>query len=236
MSIIVTEKVKYKKHRKKRKIKLSRKMQLIVVALCLVVFASTATLYVRYNIKKYCKEYAEAIIATNVSDSLYLAASQVINDNVKYKNYEEFVNITRDSSSEICFIQTNMLLVNLLMVDLTNNAQKNINTLCSNYKVAMPIGVMFGSVMYAEHGNVHDIDIVPIGNIYCSYQTSFENAGINQTRHSLYFNVEATLEIVLPLYIKKQIVSIRFLVFENIIVGKVPEFYLGGGSNIDLTP
>lgn len=224
---------------KKKKKTYSAKKKFVVAMLCIAILVSTSTLYIRHNVKKYCKSYAEALVGTKVSDCLYLSASQVISEEAKYKGYSQFVDITKDNNGLISFVQVNMMLVNLLMVDLTNACQFNMNTLCDDYKVKMPFGVLFGSVLFADEGHALNADIVPIGNIYCAFESSFKNAGINQTRHSLYFNIEAKVELVLPLYVQTQNISIKVLVYENIIVGKVPDIYMDGiGSNngVDLTP
>ncbi|MEG1609314.1 MAG: sporulation protein YunB [Clostridia bacterium] len=214
------------------------KKRFFVAMLCIAILVFSSTFYIRHNVRNYCTEYAEALVGTKVSDCLYLSASQTLCSNPKYQGYSQFVDVCKDINNNVSFVQINMLLVNLLMVDLTNACQNNMNTLCADYKVKMPFGVLFGSVLFADNGLCLDMDIVPIGNIYCAFESSFKNAGINQTKHCLYFNIEAKVELVLPLYVKAQNISIKVLVYEHIIVGKVPDVYMDGvdSDGIDLLP
>lgn len=218
--------------------KLGKKSRYFIALICVIVFAVSTTLFIRNNVKKYCQNYAQAIVNTNVSDCLFISTSEVLTQNDRYSKYEDFVQITKDSEDKVSFIRINMLLVNLLMVDLTNTCQENINKLCNEFKVKMPFGVLFGSVLFADEGHSLGADIVPIGNISCALDSQFTKAGINQTRHSLFFNINAKVELTLPLYVDTQNVSIKVLVFETIIAGKVPDVYMEGveGNAMDLVP
>ena len=59
----------------------------------------------------------------------------------------------------------------------------------------------------------------------------FINVGINNTLHKIYLTINAKVEMNLP--IKKQVINInqQVLLCESVIVGKVPNIYLGGMSD-----
>jgi hypothetical protein len=63
------------------------------------------------------------------------------------------------------------------------------------------------------------------------FVTSFEEAGINQTRHTVYLRAAVTLRIVAPTGSSSVQVDHQIAIAESVIVGRVPESYLafGGG-------
>jgi len=68
--------------------------------------------------------------------------------------------------------------------------------------------------------------VSPIGSVSSSFSSEFETAGINQTIHRIYLNINANVGVVLPLYTKKFNTTQHVLIAESIIVGSVPEVYL----------
>ena len=68
---------------------------------------------------------------------------------------------------------------------------------------------------------------------------SFAGAGVNQTRHSVYMDVEATVTVVMPSGSKEISSVTEVLVAESVIVGEVPDVFLQGdifGERYDLVP
>ena len=64
--------------------------------------------------------------------------------------------------------------------------------------VKMPFGwITDKSVFYILRPKI-TVKIEPIGNIKTNYDSLFESAGINQTRHKIYVNVIAKLRLILP--------------------------------------
>ena len=73
---------------------------------------------------------------------------------------------------------------------------------------------------------------MPIGSVITSFSSSFESAGINQTKHSLYIDANITISVILALTTKHVDFVTQVLICENIIVGKVPEFYFSAGNSV----
>ena len=71
-----------------------------------------------------------------------------------------------------------------------------------------------------------------VGNITTSYESEFESAGINQTRHKIYLNLTTTMRVVVPFNSKEVEVTCQIPVSDTIIVGKIPETAINmNGSN-----
>ena len=62
-----------------------------------------------------------------------------------------------------------------------------------------------------------------IGKINTSYESIFESAGINQTRHKIYLNVDMKVRVIVPLKSRDVEVSCQIPVSDTIIVGKIPD-------------
>jgi hypothetical protein len=54
----------------------------------------------------------------------------------------------------------------------------------------------------------------------------FDQAGINQTRHLVYFNVDSKIKIAVPFINEEIKVSTTVPIAETIIVGEVPDTYV----------
>ena len=71
-------------------------------------------------------------------------------------------------------------------------------------------------------------------NAICDIQSTFDDAGINQTRHQIMLNIDATVYIVIPWYKTNVELSTNFVIAETVIVGTVPEYFtrVDGSENV----
>ena len=109
----------------------------------------------------------------------------------------------------------------------------------SSERVTVPLGAALGITLFAGSGPGIPVSIIPIGSIATDFATEFEACGINQTRHKVYLCVTASIRIVIPTGAKTTKVSANMLVAESIIVGKVPEGFVGynlGEEELNMTP
>ena len=86
--------------------------------------------------------------------------------------------------------------------------------------------------MFYNMGPKITVKMQQIGNITTSYESEFESAGINQTRHKIYLNMTATMRVIVPFNSKEVEVTCQIPVSDTIIVGKIPETAITmNGSN-----
>jgi len=119
-------------------------------------------------------------------------------------------------------MQANTVKINQMAADITLNVQKKLKELDAK-KVSIPMGQLFGSYLFADWGPHLQIVIHPIGTINVNVVDRFEQAGINQTRHKIYFSFDTTVKVVIPLHSGEVKVATMVPVAENIVVGDVPE-------------
>ena len=99
--------------------------------------------------------------------------------------------------------------------------------------MSVPLGAALGITLLAGSGPGIPISIVPIGSVQTNFETEFEACGINQTRHKVFMQLSASIRIVIPTGAKTTNVTANMLVAESIIVGKVPESFVGYNLNPD---
>lgn len=144
-------------------------------------------------------------------------------------NYDEMVNIEKDSQGNISLIRANTVKLNYLSSELAIECNKQITEM-GNIGVSVPIGWMSGNSAIYNLGPNMKVKIEPVGNMNVTYDSKFESAGINQTRHKIYLKVNAKVRILVPLNSEEIEVNCEIPVSETIIVGKIPDTAIDFGS------
>ena len=136
-------------------------------------------------------------------------------------NYDEMIIIDKDNEGNINMIRANTVKLNYLTSRLSIRCNEELQKM-GEVGVEVPLGWMTDNSAFYEFGPDLNVKIDPIGNMKVSYESKFESAGINQTRHKIYLNVEARVRMKIPLHSKEQVITCQIPVAETIIVGKTP--------------
>ena len=205
-----------------------------IVALVLVLSLLTgAGLYVRSNIvplvteKAYYSIRGEAVTALN-------DAYQKTVDEMTSLGYSDFVTVTKDSNGKISFISVDMLKVNNVMSFISTVVLEEMQSIATD-GVDVPLGAFSGILLLGDNGKDVNIEVETVGIAECNFRSDFETVGINQVRHTLYIDIVASANVVLPLYAKDVFCESSLLLCENVIVGEVPEFYLENKGVFDIS-
>ena len=143
-------------------------------------------------------------------------------------DFSDFVTITRDSNDEIVMISANSALVNLLARNTAIMAQSKINAI-KGYDVNIPLGTLSGIPLLSEKGPTVNVTVSPIGTVNCTFTSTFETAGINQTLHRIYIHVASKVDLIMPTSHLEVETTTPVLIAESVIIGKVPDVFLQGG-------
>ena len=101
------------------------------------------------------------------------------------------------------------------------------------------IGTFTGIPFLIGRGPVIKLKLVPIGVVNSNFDSEFNSVGINMTKHSLFLYINIHVSVALPVQAYDIYTTNQVLLAESIIVGKVPEVYLNGGSlgkSLNLVP
>ena len=79
-----------------------------------------------------------------------------------------------------------------------------------------------------------EVQILPVGAVHTSFDTEFETAGINQTRHKIFLNLRATVSLIVPTGSQLVEVTSTVPIAESIIVGEVPESFVDVNNEEDM--
>jgi len=170
-------------------------------------------------------------------------ATEIINNAVRSKiaeqgmQYRDIIEIHKDSGGRIVMIQANTPKINKISAETTLAAQTALLRM-QEESIYVPLGQVTGIYILSNLGPGLKVEVVPMGMVRLNVVDTFEQAGINQTRHSIYFNYDTDVRIIIPLMSGRVNVTTRVPVAESIIIGDVPSTFisipggvLGGGIN-----
>lgn len=140
-------------------------------------------------------------------------------------SYSDLITLERSEDGDIVALTSNMAKANLLRAQLLEVALSALEDL-ETVDMKIPWGVISGWDVLSVLGSGVTVRIVYTGTASAEFQNSFTEAGINQTRHQIFFAVEADLLILLPGRQIHTTVTTQVCVAETILVGKVPDTYL----------
>ncbi len=147
--------------------------------------------------------------------------------------YNDLVNIVTNEEGKIIMLNANSIMINKLSKELVKSAQVKLSEI-GDAGMTIPLGNFTGISLFIGVGPEVKIKLIPIGSVHCNFESKFETSGINQTHHRIYVNVEASVNMVLPIKNIKVKTSNQVLISESIIVGEVPSTYLNSNSMQDM--
>lgn len=215
---------KYKK-RKRRKAR-------ILLALFLS-FVVVSFLYVYCIVNPVVVKATEHMIfslsTSAVSDAIY----DVLNE--ENITYDDLVNIQYDKNGDISLISLQTIRLNLVARKFYQVAQVYLDNM-GRAGIDVALGTFTGIPFLSGVGPKINLKLISIGAMTSTFENSFKSAGINQTNHSLYIHLYASVSMILPAYSKTIDSVTEMLVAESVIVGDVPNVYLGNNSSLNFSP
>lgn len=191
---------------------------LLVSVLIFVIFSFMVNPVIMDTVEAKSKALATRAMNSSIADV-------VMNSIV----YDELVTIVSDEFGNISMIQANSLEINNLNKDLAQACEERIGEY-GQVGVTIPVGTFTGIPLLVGRGPRIRVKMTPIGSVVCRFLSHFESAGINQTVHKIYVNINATISVVMPLSTRSFQTVQQVLISESVIVGQVPEVYLNSDT------
>ncbi len=214
---------------KKKKAKLWHRKRGLFTFLCvLIAIVCVAVFYIVRVINPIIVSIGEAKVKSLATKAINTAVTEVLCDGY---NYDDIIEIKSDEQGNITYIRAHSLTVNKLTRDLVATSQSKLDII-GEQGIGIPMGTLLGIPIFMGKGPEIRIKLFPIGAISCSFRSEFSQAGINQTNHKIYVNVNSNVSVILPVSARNVQNTSQFLICESIIVGKVPEVYLNS-NNLD---
>lgn len=151
------------------------------------------------------------------------AVNEVISNNENVKT--GFMVMEKDSEGKITAVTPDVSLMNTLKSEIAITVSRKINE-TTNSKIKVPLGNISGISLLSNVGPKITFNLIPYGKTEVDFETTFKEAGINQTRHRV--DVKVNLNVALLLSsraISSSKIETTVPVSETIIVGDVPTSY-----------
>ena len=217
-------------HGKYKKIKKRKRHIIIGLVACFVV---CVFVYI------YCVVNPVVINATR--QTILSLSTSAVNDavfEVLAKNnltYDDLVLVEYDVNGDVIMISLNTVELNKLTREIYQVSQQKLDIM-GNKGVEVSLGTFTGFPILSGYGPVINLKLVPVGAVSANFSSSFKSAGINQTNHSLYVKLFASVSLILPAYSSTIDCTTEVLVAESVIVGDVPDVYLGSNNSLNFSP
>ncbi|OOP75216.1 sporulation protein YunB [Clostridium beijerinckii] len=199
----------------------------IVLIIVIIVILNITVMFFDQRVMPSVTEIATIMAKSQTLDIINKKSVDILSKDFKY---DEMVKIEKDNQGNIILIQADTGKLNYIAAELSTECNKELGDMKNN-AIKVPLGWMSDKSAFYNVGPKISVEIEPIGNISTSYESKFESAGINQTRHKIYLNVTAKIRLRLPLRNQDAEVSTQVPVSDTIIVGKIPNTTLGFPTN-----
>ncbi|SHH05967.1 sporulation protein YunB [Thermosyntropha lipolytica DSM 11003] len=197
----------------------SRKWRWIIIW---IILAVVAFIYVDLRIQKSLLEIAKSKAQIRGVEMI----NKIVNDKVVAQiKYEDLVIVHKDDKGHVVLLQPNTIMFNKMMSNTVIEITASLNEL-KEESIPIPLGQLTGSKMLAAAGPRFNVRIIPAGQVNVEVMDKFEQAGINQTRHLIYFQIDHTLRIAVPFMADEIKVRSTIPLAETIIIGDVPQTYV----------
>ena len=218
----------YQERYKKRK---RRKARIL-----LLIFLSVFSLSLTYL---FCVVNPVVIEATrhSIFSLSTSAVSDAVYDVLEEENlsYNDLVEIEYSSDNAVSVISLKTIKLNMIARRFYQVAQVYLDRM-GDTGVDVALGTFTGIPFMSGLGPKINLKLVSIGAMTSTFKNYFMSAGINQTNHSVFIELYASVSLILPAYSATIDSVTEVLVAESVIIGDVPQVYFGDNANLDFSP
>lgn len=195
----------------------------------LVVFAVAlgGLLLFRSHYRPLLRELAETQIKNATSDLTNDALTELLaRDSIAY---DRIVYFEKDLNGRITAMKTNILEVNRMKTEILEIINQEILA-WDTAKLGIPIGSLIFPELFAGKGFCIPVHVLSIRNSDASFESRFQQAGINQTLHRLMMEVNVDASILVLGRTESFSITSEVVAAETVIVGEVPGTFLNTGG------
>lgn len=149
--------------------------------------------------------------------------------------YQDLVIYRQDESSQLIYLKVDSVALGRLVTASAAAIKTHLADLEQKI-IEVPLGQATGIYLLANYGPVLKIPVKSMGVVDIKVEDSFQQAGINQVKHTIYMDIQTDIQVVLPFMPHKEKAGLRLPIADSVIVGKVPEVYLAPGSGLFSAP
>jgi len=188
----------------------------------LVLALLAAAVSLLWHLKPVMTSMATARVSNLVNRIVSAAVNEAVeNGDIDYQN---FVIFEKDETGHITALRSNVAEVNRMQGQITDEILHRLSEVATS-ELEIPLGTLTGSALLAGRGPSLFVRMQAVGSASAAFRNQFTAAGINQTRHQIFLDVDVYMSILLPGMKTSTRVSNEIAVAETVIVGSVPDTY-----------
>lgn len=188
----------------------------------LVLALLAAAVSLLWHLKPVMTSMATARVSNLVNRIVSAAVNEAVeNGDIDYQN---FVIFEKDETGHITALRSNVAEVNRMQGQITDEILHRLSEVATS-ELEIPLGTLTGSALLAGRGPSLFVRMQAVGSASAAFRNQFTAAGINQTRHQIFLDVDVYMSILLPGMKTSTKVSNEIAVAETVIVGGVPQTY-----------
>lgn len=216
--------MRYQRHRLNRT---ALRWRLKICVLVIFGLFVAINISVRPLLKKMTAVQAEYItnLAINEAAQEVLAREDI--------SYDRFVSLHQLDDGTISSMTTDIREMNKFKTALSKEIQAKLGEHCDR-EVSVPLGTLTDIDLLSGRGPRIRMKIELYGSVNAELNSSFEDAGINQTRHRIICDVKVGVSAIIPGCSSYTDVMSSFTVSETVLLGDVPDSFTSVNTSKDL--
>lgn len=198
-----------------------------VFIMFVVVLFIFSTVFLCARLRPVAKELA-GVRATLFSETVIHDAISTVLVESSF-SYDDIVDISTDASGKVNTVRLDVFAANALRSAFAENIHRSLDA-ADTTDLAIPIGNLTGLEILSGLGPRIPIKLLSAGYCHIDIKSDFSSAGINQTKHTVYADVSATISVLAPFIHSEAEVHTTVPMAETIIVGNTPNTFADLGA------
>lgn len=138
---------------------------------------------------------------------------------------ERLTKIIVGENGAVSALTTDSAYINYVKTRIAARAQEEIDARARSRGVSAPLGSFTGLMFLGDLGPEVTLTVGGSSSVWCTFTSTFESAGINQTLHHISLNVQVDTAVSHPFRIRKGVtVTSDYEIAQTVIVGTVPSY------------
>jgi sporulation protein YunB len=210
-----------------RQIRLNRRFVFFLLTILFVIILFT---YMYKKVVPIIMTLSESISKSLALEVTNKSVTEVLKD-IKYEN---LIDIKLDGNGKVIAVNSNVMELNRLSTEISSKVLERLSTIENRY-IKIPLASILGMSIFSGYGPTIKLNIIPSGSVTAKFNSEFEEAGINQTRHRIFININTKVKLIAPFYTATQEYTNDVTVAETVLVGNTPSSYynINGIENLD---
>ncbi len=207
--------------RRKNSKKRQRTVGFFFLLIGLLVLLFQADGVIRSVIRGYPMSVATGLMLEKMDQSM----SHILSNEGQYLSNIDRVQYGKDGS--VLAVETDTADLNRIKAEFSSELEKILRQQGDTIPIKVPIGTLIGNEYTLGRGPEIRFDLRYSWAVTTELNSTFYEAGINNSLHSIELNVKNKLFILIPWGNLTEEISTKYILAETVIIGKIPNAYTG---------